>query len=155
MVESKREGGGLFTFGTCSGSEGIGIVVAWVRSAAVESGRRGSGVGGIDVRVFCKPVDCRGSVGGGFGGGWISAGTLFDAAATASSLLKGAMPSFGFGIVDGSGLAPPLPFTVCPVVAPPAELEVASAALLFSIVPTENQMSYKVGSVSQILTQSP
>jgi len=80
---------------------------------------------------------------------------LFEAAATASSLLKGAMPSFGFGIVDGSGLAPPSPFTVCPVVAPPVELEVASAALMFSIVPTESQMSYKIGSVSQVLTQSP
>ena len=73
---------------------------------------------------------------------------LFDAAATASSLLKGAMPSFGFGIVDGSWFTPPLPFTVCPVVVPPAELEVVSVALLFSIVPTKNQMGYKVGTVS-------
>ena len=80
---------------------------------------------------------------------------LFDAAATASSLLKGAMPSFGFGIVEESGLAPPLPFTVCPATAPPVELGVVSPALLFSIVPTESQMSYKEGLASQIRTQPP
>jgi hypothetical protein len=83
---------------------------------------------------------------------------LFDAAATASSLLNGAMPSFGFGIVDGSGLAPPLPFTVCPAAVPPVELEAVSAALLFSIVPTKRQMSYKrckLDMVSQVRTQSP
>jgi len=150
--ESRREGDGSFTLGTCSGSEGAGIAGTRARSMTAESGRGGSGVGGIDVCVFCKPVGRRESVGGGFGGCWISAGVLFEAAATASSLLKGAMPSFGFGIVDGSGLAPPLPFTVCPVVAPPAALGVASAALLFSMVPTESQISYDVGSVSRILT---
>jgi len=154
-VESRREGCGSLVLGTCSGPESTGIVGTRVRSMAAGSGRRGSVVCDIGVRVFCGPVGCRGFVGGGFGGCRISAGMLFDAAATASSLLKGAMPSFGFGIVDGSGLAPPLPFTVCPIVAPPAELEVASAALMFSIVPTESQMGYKVDSVSQALTQSP
>ena len=80
---------------------------------------------------------------------------LFDAAATASSLLNGAMPSFGFGIVDGSGFVPPLPFTVCPDTAPPVEVEAASAVLLFSMVPTENHLSREVNLVSQIRTQSP
>ena len=154
-VESRREGGGSLTLGTCSCSEGTGIVGTRVRSVVAEFNRGGSGVGGIGVNVFCKPVGCEGSVGGGFDGWWVSVRMLLEAAATASSLLKGAMPSFGFGIVDGSGLGPPLPFTVCPVVAPPTGLEVASAALLFSIVPVESQMSYELGSGLQILTQSP
>lgn len=68
VVESRREGGGSFTFGIRSDSEGTGIVGTRDRSTAAESGRGGSGVGGIDIRVVCKPVDCGGSVGGGFDG---------------------------------------------------------------------------------------
>ena len=107
-------------------------------SMGAGSGREVSTVGDIEVCMLCRSVDCRGSGGGRFGGWGVSAGVLLDAAATASSLLNGAIPSFGIGIVDGSGLVPPLVFIVCPVTAPLARLRPASVDLLFSMVPTND-----------------
>jgi len=68
VVESGREGGGSFAWGTCSSSEGTDIVGILVGPAVAGSGRRGSTVGSIDMCVFCGLAGCNGSGGGGFDG---------------------------------------------------------------------------------------
>ena len=128
-VSGRDEGSGSPVFGACFNSGGTGIVGGSASAGSSEA----STADGTEVCTLCRSVDCRESGGGRFR---ISAGVLFDAVATVSSLLSGAMPSFGIGIVGGSGLAPPLLVIVCPGAVSLTELEPASVDLLFSMVPT-------------------
>ena len=96
-ASGREEGSGSPVLEACRNSGSIGIVGVVMGSARAGSSEV-STADGTEVCTLCMSVDCRESGGGRFR---ISAGALFDAVATVSPLLSGAMLSFGIGMVGG------------------------------------------------------